>query len=63
MAEISLNSHDLLGKLGLVKNLLAVVLESETSIGEKTRNYIKKASEINQDLIDFIKNNGKNINC
>lgn len=55
MAEISLNSHDLLGKLGLIKNLLAVVLESESPIGEKSLDYIKKASETNQNLIDLIK--------
>lgn len=66
MAKIVINTHDFLGKLGLIKNLLAMALEDKNAfLNPEFKEYIEKAFKTNQILIDIIKEtkNGENINC
>jgi len=61
MAIINIESHDILGKLSIIKNALSVAVEDQ----EKEK-LIKIALTANQELIDLIKKatkNGKNSNC
>lgn len=51
---ISVDSHDVLGKLSIVKNYLSVLLENKT-LSEKDKEYIKRAIESNEFLISLVK--------
>lgn len=51
---ISVDSHDVLGKLSIVKNYLSVAMESGT-LPEKEKEYLKRAFEGNEALITHIK--------
>lgn len=58
MANITLDSHDILGKLSVVKNALFMALEKP-----EKEELLQTAIKANQDLIDKIKQtveNGKN---
>lgn len=55
MADITVNSHDVLGKLTVIKNHLAVVSEDDHLLSPQQREYVKRAMEANQQLIDQIK--------
>ncbi|MBI4130577.1 hypothetical protein HY468_04625 [Candidatus Roizmanbacteria bacterium] len=61
MADITINSHDVLGKLSIIKNYLAVVLEIEgASLSPKQRNYLNSAMVANESLITYIKQQSGN---
>jgi hypothetical protein len=51
---ISVDSHDVLGKLSVVKNYISVAMESGT-LPEKEKEYLKRAFEGNEALIAHIK--------
>jgi len=57
MSDITINTHDLLGKMTIIKNCLSLVLENKNPpLDEKTINLLQTAGSANQDLIDRIKN-------
>jgi hypothetical protein len=61
MAIINIESHDILGKLSIIKNALSVAMENQ----EKEK-FIQIALVANQELIELVKKateNGKNSNC
>lgn len=51
---ISVDSHDILGKLSVVKNYLSVAMESGT-LPEKEKEYLQRAFDGNEALISHIK--------
>lgn len=51
---ISVDSHDILGKLSIIKNYLSVAMESGT-LPEKEKEYLKRSFEANESLIAHIK--------
>lgn len=51
---ITVDSHDVLGKLSIIKNYLSVLLENP-SIPEKEKEYAKRSFEANEFLIAYIK--------
>ena len=54
MSPITLNSHDVLGKLTVIKNYVSVLLENQT-FGEKEKEYLNRIMEATEDLITEIK--------
>lgn len=61
MANIILSSHDLLGKLSIIKNSLYMLLEQP-----EKKEYLDCAIKTNQELIEMIKGaaqNGQNTDC
>lgn len=54
MSAVTLDSHDVLGKLSVVKNYLSVLLEN-TSLPDKDREYITRSFEANESLIALVK--------
>ncbi|MBU4210012.1 hypothetical protein KKC08_05230 [Patescibacteria group bacterium] len=53
--NIKVNSHDFLGKLSIIKNCLALILDDKKQ-SDKNSNLLQKAYDSNQDLINLIKN-------
>lgn len=51
MAQITVDSHDFLGKLSIIKNCLALLKDDPNKA-----NLLDIAFKSNQDLIDLIKN-------
>lgn len=51
---ISVDSHDVLGKLSIVKNYLSVLMENP-ALAEKDKEYLKRSFEANESLITHIK--------
>jgi len=51
---ISVDSHDVLGKLSIIKNYLSVLLEN-SNLTEKEKEYIQHSFEANESLIQTIK--------
>ena len=51
---IQINSHDVLGKLSIIKNYLSV-LRSDESLNEGQRKLIAPAYQSTQELIDQVK--------
>ena len=51
---ISVDSHDVLGKLSIIKNYLSVLMENPT-LPEKEKEYAKRSFEANEALITHIK--------
>lgn len=65
MANITINSHDLLGKLSIIKCSLAMVIDPKIKIAEKNK-YLTIAYQTNEELIKLIKKistNAQNTNC
>ena len=61
MAIISVNSHDFLGKLTIIKNYLSLVLQEEkVRDDEKLTESLGRAFKANQELIDLIKMESQN---
>ncbi len=54
MSNISINSHDFLGKLSIIKNYLSVLAENN-ALAEHEKEYIRRAFEANESLITLIK--------
>lgn len=52
MSQITLNSHDLLGKLTIIKNCLSMIIDR---VGESEKKYCQTAFDTNQELIEEIK--------
>lgn len=55
MSQITISSHDFLGKLSVIKNYLFVVITGEKNMDPKHLEYLKNAADANQSLIDEIK--------
>lgn len=55
MVQIILDSHDLLGKLSIIKNALFVALEKP-----EKEEYLKTAIQANQELIDSVERAAEN---
>lgn len=55
MANLILNSHDLLGKLSVIKNSLYMLLEQP-----EKKEYLDTAINANQELIEMIKGAAQN---
>ena len=55
MSQVTISSHDFLGKLSVVKNYLSVVIADEKNMDSKHVEYLKNAFDANQSLIDAIK--------
>lgn len=59
MSKVVVDSHDLLGKLTIIKNCLSILMEDQKYPGNNN-NYLQQALNSTQNLIDLIKN-AKNI--
>ncbi|MBI4137616.1 hypothetical protein HY469_06150 [Candidatus Roizmanbacteria bacterium] len=51
---IQINSHDVLGKLSIVKNYLSV-LQSDTGLTDNQKKYLGPAYQATEELITIIK--------
>ena len=61
MAIISVNSHNFLGKLTIIKNHLSLVLQrKKVRDDQKLTESLGKAFKANQELIDLIKMESQN---
>jgi len=56
MTNITINNHDFLGKLSVIKNHLFLALEDlSTSSNQKLTDHLKKAYQANEEVIKMIK--------
>ncbi len=51
---ISINSHDVLGKLSIIKNYISV-LEAEENLSDSQKKLIAPVQKSTQELINYIK--------
>jgi len=58
MAKVSIDSHDFLGKLTIIRNCLSLL---EKVRNPKEKKLVKMAYETNQELIKQIKEAAKNV--
>ena len=55
MAAVTLDSHDVLGKLSIIKNYLAVIRSSAVSEEQISLEYLDRVIATNEDLIQTVK--------
>ena len=57
MSQITIDSHDFLAKLSVIKSYLSLLIEDKSlNLDEKNIKYLEIASNANQELINQIKN-------
>jgi hypothetical protein len=54
MANITINSHDVLGKCSVIKNYIAVLL-ADASLSQQAKDYLDKAYSSNEEIIEMVK--------
>lgn len=54
MSAVSVDSHDVLGKLSIIKNYLSVIRE-ENTLSEKDKQYLSRAYDATEQLISLVK--------
>ena len=55
MSDIQINSHDVLGKLSIIKNYAAMAIEKLQEEGSPSIQYISTIREVNESLIQEFK--------
>lgn len=55
MSQISISSHDLLGKLSILKNSLFMINLKAETLGEKEKEYLDVSVKTVQEIIDLVK--------
>ncbi|HLB60121.1 MAG TPA: hypothetical protein VJL83_00770 [Patescibacteria group bacterium] len=55
MSDIQINSHDVLGKLSIIKNYAAMAIEKLQEEGSQSIQYISTIREVNESLIQEFK--------
>lgn len=62
MSDIKIDSHDVLGKLSIIKNYAAVAIEKLQEEGSPSVQYVTTIRDVNESLIQEIKKKAEEMN-